>query len=140
MAQIVIYPAERKVLEKIAEGCTNQKAANELGLSRHTVDKQVKTLLKKLGASTRVEAVSKALELGLLKGPKPEPAKLTGAEAEVLSMLAEGLTEKRVGFLTSRTDNTIKTLTRRAPEKLNASSNAEAIVIATRLGLLNDSK
>lgn len=140
MAQNVITPAEQKVLDKIAAGCTNQEAASELELSKHTVDKQVKSLLHKLGASTRSEAVSKALDLGLLKGRKPKPAKLTGAEAEVLSLVAKGLTEPQIGFLTDRAIDTVQTLARRARTKLNASSNAQAIVIAKRLGLLSDGK
>ncbi|RSM68944.1 hypothetical protein DL991_40940 [Amycolatopsis sp. WAC 01375] len=140
MAQNAISPAEQKVLEQIAAGRTNQEAARELWLSSHTVDKHVKNILKKLGASTRSEAVSKALGLGLLKGRKPKPAKLTEAETEVLSLVAKGFTEPRIGFLTNRTVNTVQTLARRARTKLNASSNAEAIVIATRLGLLSDRK
>ncbi|OXM56417.1 hypothetical protein CFP71_13390 [Amycolatopsis thailandensis] len=138
MNQTAITPAEYKVLEKIAEGCTNQEAASALALSKHTVDKQVKSLLLRLGAATRSEAVSKALELGLLKGRKPKPAKLTEAEADVLSLVAKGLTEPEIGFLTNRTVNTVQTLARRARKKLNASSNAHAIVLATRLGLLSD--
>jgi DNA-binding NarL/FixJ family response regulator len=140
MAEDVISPAEQRVLEKIAAGRTNQEAASELRLSRHTVDVHVKSILKKLGASTRAEAASKALGLGLLRGRKPKPAKLTEAEAEVLSLVATGLSEKRIGFLTNRTINTVQTLARRARGKLNARSNAEAIVIATRLGLLGNKK
>jgi LuxR family maltose regulon positive regulatory protein len=42
--------------------------AAELFLSPHTVKSELKTIYRKLGASTRSEAVARARELGLLEG------------------------------------------------------------------------
>jgi LuxR family maltose regulon positive regulatory protein len=43
------------------------ETAQELFLSRHTVKSQAKSLYRKLGATSRSEAVARARELGLLE-------------------------------------------------------------------------
>ena len=42
--------------------------ATELALSPHTIKSQMKSIYRKLGASTRNQAVTRARELGLLEG------------------------------------------------------------------------
>jgi len=50
----------------IALGRTNREIGQELFLSPRTVDMHVRNLLAKLDASSRAEAVRKAVELALL--------------------------------------------------------------------------
>jgi DNA-binding CsgD family transcriptional regulator len=57
---------ELEVLRLVAVGRTNREIAQELFLSRRTVDMHVRNILGKLGCRSRVEATHRAGELGLL--------------------------------------------------------------------------
>jgi len=56
-----------ETLSYIAKGFTNQEVANMLGLSIDTVKDYLKTIFARLGVSTRAEAVSLAINLGIIK-------------------------------------------------------------------------
>ena len=62
-----LTPRETEVLALIAEGRRNAEIAQQLYLSRRTVDHHVSALLRKLDAGSRVEAVLSAQRLGLLQ-------------------------------------------------------------------------
>ncbi len=57
---------EREVLGLMARGLPNKTIAHELGISEHTVKFHVSTILGKLGAAGRTEAVTLAVRRGLL--------------------------------------------------------------------------
>ena len=57
---------ERQVLELVAAGLPNKAIARELGISQHTAKFHVGSLLTKLGAASRTEAVTLATRRGLL--------------------------------------------------------------------------
>ena len=57
---------EREVLQMLAQGRGNKEIASRLRISDHTVKFHVASILGKLGASTRTEAVSVALRRGLI--------------------------------------------------------------------------
>ena len=57
---------EREVLEMLAQGRGNKEIGARLNISEHTVKFHVASILGKLGASTRTEAVSIALRRGLI--------------------------------------------------------------------------
>jgi DNA-binding NarL/FixJ family response regulator len=57
---------EREVLELVAAGLPNKSIARELGISEHTAKFHVGSLLGKLGASSRTEAVTLATRRGIL--------------------------------------------------------------------------
>jgi DNA-binding NarL/FixJ family response regulator len=57
---------ERMVLERLAQGHTNQSIADELDLSVKTVESYRARLLKKLGLRSRADIVRYAVEMGLL--------------------------------------------------------------------------
>jgi DNA-binding NarL/FixJ family response regulator len=57
---------EREILELMAEGANNRLIAGRLAISRHTVKFHVASILGKLGATSRTEAVALALRSGLL--------------------------------------------------------------------------
>ena len=59
---------ELEVLSLVAQGLRNAEVADELVLSRRTVDHHVSAILRKLQASTRGEATAEAARLGLLQG------------------------------------------------------------------------
>jgi DNA-binding NarL/FixJ family response regulator len=57
---------EREVLELVASGLPNKTIARQLGISEHTAKFHVGSLLAKLGAASRTEAVTIATRRGLL--------------------------------------------------------------------------
>jgi DNA-binding NarL/FixJ family response regulator len=57
---------EREILELMADGANNGIIASRLGISRHTVKFHVASILAKLDARSRTEAVALALRAGLL--------------------------------------------------------------------------
>ncbi len=66
----------------------------------------------------------------------PEFTELTARENEVLYLLAEGLTNKAIAHRLEISDHTVKFHVNAILGKLNAQSRTEAVVQATRLGLL----
>jgi two-component system response regulator NreC len=57
---------EREVLRRVAHGVTNQRIADELGLSVKTVESYRARLMKKLGFKDRADLVRLAIEIGLM--------------------------------------------------------------------------
>jgi DNA-binding NarL/FixJ family response regulator len=57
---------EREVLNLVAAGYPNKAIAHELGISEHTAKFHVGSLLAKLGAGSRTEAVTLATRRGIL--------------------------------------------------------------------------
>jgi DNA-binding CsgD family transcriptional regulator len=60
-----LTPREREVLAFLAEGASNKEIARALALSVHTVKFHVASIMEKLGARSRVEAVAIAMRVGL---------------------------------------------------------------------------
>ena len=60
---------EREILASLARGWTNQAIASELQLSVNTVRNYVQSVLSKLGAHSKLEAVSTALREGIIDYP-----------------------------------------------------------------------
>ena len=59
-------PRELEVLHLLAEGLPNKAIAQRLSISEHTVKFHVNSILSKLGAQSRTEAVTRATRLGLI--------------------------------------------------------------------------
>lgn len=57
---------EREVLQLVAEGLTNKAIASQLHISDHTVKFHINSIMTKLGAQSRTEAVVQATRLGLI--------------------------------------------------------------------------
>ena len=60
--------AELRLLPMLATHLPFAEIGEELFLSRHTIKSQARSLYRKLGATTRSQAVTRARELGLLDG------------------------------------------------------------------------
>lgn len=63
---VVVSAREREILALVAEGATNQEIARELFLSPNTVRNHLARIYSRLGARSRLEAVSIAKREGLL--------------------------------------------------------------------------
>jgi two-component system, NarL family, nitrate/nitrite response regulator NarL len=61
-----LTPRELQVAQLLAAGLTNKEIAHRLGVTDHTVKFHLNGILRKLGVSTRTEAVVQAARLGLL--------------------------------------------------------------------------
>jgi DNA-binding NarL/FixJ family response regulator len=62
-----LTPRELEVLTLMAEGSSNDQIARELFISRNTVRSHVQSLLSKLDAHSRLEAVVQATRAGVIK-------------------------------------------------------------------------
>lgn len=61
-----LTPRETQVLELVAEGLSNKAIAARLGVSDETVKFHLASVLGKLGASNRTDAVRRAIRRGLV--------------------------------------------------------------------------
>jgi DNA-binding CsgD family transcriptional regulator len=61
-----LTPRELQVLRYLADGLSNKEIAARLSLSDHTVKFHVASILGKLGAASRAEAVAQGLRRGLV--------------------------------------------------------------------------
>ena len=57
---------EEEVLRLMASGCRNGEIADQLGVSIKTVEFHISHVLEKIGARSRIEAVTRARQHGLL--------------------------------------------------------------------------
>jgi DNA-binding NarL/FixJ family response regulator len=62
-----LTPRESEVLALLAEGLGNKEIAHRLNISEHTIKFHIGSILAKLGASSRTEAVSLGLRGGLIE-------------------------------------------------------------------------
>jgi DNA-binding NarL/FixJ family response regulator len=61
-----LTPREGEVLQMLASGLGNKEIAAKLAISEHTVKFHVASILGKLGATSRTEAVSLGIRRGLI--------------------------------------------------------------------------
>jgi two-component system, NarL family, response regulator YdfI len=61
-----LTPREMEILSLLAAGDSNKTIATRLSLSVHTVKFHISSILSKLGASSRTEAVTLGLKLGIV--------------------------------------------------------------------------
>ena len=61
-----LTPREIEVLRMLADGLSNREMASRLSISDHTVKFHVSSILEKLGAATRTEAVTRGIRMGLI--------------------------------------------------------------------------
>ena len=62
-----LTPRELEALEMLAEGLSNKQIAARLNISEHTAKFHVNSILGKLHAGTRTEAVMRGVRSGLVK-------------------------------------------------------------------------
>jgi DNA-binding NarL/FixJ family response regulator len=66
-ANEVLTPRESEVLGLLAEGLSNKEIAAKLEISEHTAKFHVNSILQKMGAQKRVEAVVRAAKMGIIE-------------------------------------------------------------------------
>lgn len=65
-ADSLLTAREREVLALLADGLSNKEIAARLEISEHTAKFHVNSILQKMGAQKRVEAVVRAAKLGII--------------------------------------------------------------------------
>jgi len=65
-AEVALTARELEVLALLAEGASNKLIARRLGISTHTAKYHVASLLEKLDAVSRTDAVTNAARIGVL--------------------------------------------------------------------------
>ena len=66
-ADVALTPREGEVLVLLAEGASNKEVAKRLGISIHTAKFHVSSLLDKLDATGRTDAVAQAARTGVIQ-------------------------------------------------------------------------
>lgn len=62
-----LTPREAEVLQLLADGSGNREIAARLGISEHTIKFHIRSILGKLGAASRTDAVARGLRSGLIE-------------------------------------------------------------------------
>ena len=65
-AQVQLTPRQHDVLEELGRGCSTTDIARRLGISEETVRNHIRGIFRRLGVHSRLQAVVRAHELGLL--------------------------------------------------------------------------
>ena len=63
----LLTPRELEILAALGEGLSNKGVARKLGISAHTVKFHLETIFRKLGVSSRAEAVAKGMRQGMIE-------------------------------------------------------------------------
>jgi DNA-binding NarL/FixJ family response regulator/two-component sensor histidine kinase len=64
-----LSPREIELITRVASGLTNRQIAHRLGITEGTVKRHLRNIFKKLDVTSRIEAVNRAAEQGLLSPP-----------------------------------------------------------------------
>jgi DNA-binding CsgD family transcriptional regulator len=105
-------------------------------------------ILERLGAGPAAEKLRQGLRAtgarGIPRGPRPStkgnPAGLTGRQMEVLSLLADGLSNPEIADRLFVSDRTIDHHVSAILAKLDARTRAEAVSLALQAGLINQNR
>ena len=65
-----LTPEEQRVLELLARGYDNRAIAAQLKITYPTVGQHVRSIITKLGARSRVDALARAYKRGLVSRPE----------------------------------------------------------------------
>ncbi len=128
---VVLLPDEDLAVDVLTAGANGllfrNAPADQLTTAMHSVVQGLLVLDSDLAAALRPAGYSEL----------PPPAEdLTAREQEVLQLLAEGLTNRAIAQELSISEHTIKFHVNAIMTKLDAQSRTEAVVRATRLGLI----
>ena len=62
-----LTPKQDEVLRLIARGKNNRKIGEAMGITLNTVKFHTNSIFRKLGVQSRIQAITKGLQLGLLE-------------------------------------------------------------------------
>ena len=116
-------------------------AAMEAGASafvgKDTRASEVVSAAKHAAVAPRTFLCAGLSQAVMRRATSPAPPKLSGREAEVLTLLADGLGTGEIASSLYMSESTAKTHITHIYQKLGAANRAQALVTAMRLGLLD---
>ncbi len=129
---IALLPDDALAVDVLAAGA-RALLLREAGVE--AICRAIETVLE--GLLVLDPALLTALPAASPRPDEPAPAEpLTAREQEVLQLLAEGLSNRAIAHTLSISEHTVKFHVNAIMTKLDAQSRTEAVVRATRLGLL----
>jgi DNA-binding NarL/FixJ family response regulator len=126
--QVAVYTAEANdqvVAEVLAAG------ADAIVLKEAPLLDLVRALTAILNGQPYVDPALAGAALGVGRGPR-----LTSREADVLRLLADGLTHEEIGERLDIASETVRTHARKAADRLGAKTRTQAVATAIRLELI----
>jgi DNA-binding NarL/FixJ family response regulator len=126
--RVAVYTAEANeqlVIDVLAAG------ADAIVLKEAPLLDLVRALTSILDGQPYVDPALAGAALGIGRGPR-----LTPREADVLRLLAEGLTHEEIGERLDIASETVRTHARKAAERLGAKTRTQAVATAIRLELI----
>jgi DNA-binding CsgD family transcriptional regulator len=144
---------EHEVLVLVCSGCSAVQIGNALGISVHTVVNHKRRIFAKLGVQSRAQAMAEVTRLGLLdrdsmrsawllavRAPQARPVILTRRERDILASIARGHTVRQTAQGLGIAIKTVQSEQRQLFSRLGATNRAEALILASGLGLVADSE
>jgi DNA-binding NarL/FixJ family response regulator len=131
------FPDARILALTTYEGDADIRRALEAGASGYLLKDmlltEVLTAVRAVHRGERVIPIAVAARLAEF----PERTDLTEREAEVLQLVARGLSNKEVAHAIGRTDETVKIHLKNAFAKLDVADRTEAVTVALTRGLIH---
>lgn len=116
---------EAEVVRRVARGSSQKEVAYTLGISEGSVSAALERARMRLGLPSRLELVRVARGAIGLVGQSTPSAALTQAEAAVLSLLREGLTNAEIARLRDASQHTVANQVAAILRKTSAASRRE---------------
>jgi DNA-binding NarL/FixJ family response regulator len=117
----VLSHREQEVMELVAGGMSSTEIARHLGIGARTVDAHVRSALAKTGARTRIQAAANAVHT------VGKPLKLASVEAQLLELLADGLSLTEAAGAAGVSRRTATRRVRDACVRLGVATTAAAV-------------
>jgi DNA-binding CsgD family transcriptional regulator len=135
----------------VCAGCSAVQIGNALGISVHTVVNHKRRIFAKLGVQSRAQAMAEVTRLGLVdrdsmrtawafavRAPQSRPMTLTRRERDILASIACGHTVRQTAQGLGIAIKTVQSEQRQLFSRLGATNRAEALILASGLGLVAD--
>ncbi|MFC4077018.1 response regulator transcription factor [Salinithrix halophila] len=69
----ILSETDTKIIELISQEKANKEIADLLGMPQRTVEYHITTIMRKMGTSTRLGAVMRAIQKGIIQVQTPYP-------------------------------------------------------------------
>lgn len=134
-SNVALTAFELALLERIAMGQENKTLSAELSVSERTVNRCTASLLRKLGAANRCQAVFLGGRYGLLVGYRERQTRQARySEIQALTAIAHSRNVDEAAAMLGLKSTTVSGLVRRSQRRLDARTSAQAVAKAIRQG------